>query len=322
MQAAHCFLPEIKALTSVLEVLLKETAASEGPLKVIHREPIVQGTLPKEIITSRFESGKEVRLFCKYGSNRKNAHQGYHGGVAHEAAVYQHLLHPMNMPVPMICGVYTDDLCRTLWLFLEYLEASVRVQKSSDPAAMGLAAQWIGKFHAKGEEILRRQHLSYLRSYDADDLCRGLRRTPQSLNRLRMSFPWLAQIFERFQEVVNILLISSQTIIHGEYYPKNILYHNDRIYPVDWESTAVGAGEIDLATLIQAWPEHVRRECTVHYQQARWPEGAPADFERSLCAAQLYLHLRWFGGWPKQSKREIEWWLDQAAELGRQLRLI
>jgi thiamine kinase-like enzyme len=97
---------------------------------------------------------------------------------------------------------------------------------------------------------------------------------------------------------VDTHLFSSPTIIHGEFYPHNVLLSDGQIYPIDWESAAIAAGEIDLSALTEAWrPEH-RRQCELAYQEARWGRAAPAEFERALAAARLYLCFRWMGEQP------------------------
>ena len=48
-------------------------------------------------------------------------------------------------------------------------------------------------------------------------------------------------------------------MIHGEYYPHNILFQSGVVRPVDWETAALAPGEIDLATLCEGWPpEEIR----------------------------------------------------------------
>jgi hypothetical protein len=64
------------------------------------------------------------------------------------------------------------------------------------------------------------------------------------------------------------------------------------------DAAAVSAGEIDLAALTEEWPERIVGECEQEYKRARWPRGAPADFGRTLCAARLYLFLRWLADHP------------------------
>jgi thiamine kinase-like enzyme len=94
-------------------------------------------------------------------------------------------------------------------------------------------------------------------------------------------------------------------VIHGEYYPaKNILYAAGIVCPVDWESAAIAAGEIDLAALTEGWSADAARECEHQYQRNRWPWGAPADFEQTLGAARLYLAFRWLGEEPGETTHE------------------
>jgi len=112
------------------------------------------------------------------------------------------------------------------------------------------------------------------------------------------------------------------TIIHGEYYPKNVLYRDGIIYPVDWESAAIAAGEIDLACLTDRWPADTVRECERAYQQSRWPDGAPAAFAQRLAAARLYIHLRWLGDRPEWTTRQQYWRFDHLRSVGEQLGLI
>ncbi|OLB86015.1 MAG: hypothetical protein AUI12_10110 [Acidobacteria bacterium 13_2_20CM_2_57_6] len=102
------------------------------------------------------------------------------------------------------------------------------------------------------------------------------------------------------------MLTGTQTVIHGEFYAKTILVQNQRVFIVDWESAAIAAGEIDLAALTEGkhWPANVVRKCERAYVRARWPEGAPPSFRRTLDAARIYLHFRWLGERPDWTVRE------------------
>ena len=40
---------------------------------------------------------------------------------------------------------------------------------------------------------------------------------------------------------------------HGEFTPHNVLWQGGRAVPIDWESAAFGAGEVDLAVLLDAF---------------------------------------------------------------------
>ena len=119
------------------------------------------------------------------------------------------------------------------------------------------------------------------------------------------------------------LLAPSPTIIHSEYYPMNILLQEGMIRPVDWESAAIAAGEIDLASLTENWPTNIVQECELDYQRARWPAGPPADFERTLGAAQFYLSFRWLGDRPAWTTHESNLWrFERLRSVGERLQLI
>jgi thiamine kinase-like enzyme len=90
-------------------------------------------------------------------------------------------------------------------------------------------------------------------------------------------------------------------VIHGEYYPRNILGRGGRVHPVDWESAAIGAAEIDIAALTEHWPRDVTATCLAAYLDARWPRGAPEGFAERLALARMYLHFRWLGEQPARA---------------------
>jgi aminoglycoside phosphotransferase (APT) family kinase protein len=245
---------------------------------------------------------------------------GHRGGVAHEATVYQELLDPLTLSTPWLYGVYEDASSGRLWLVLDFLEGTIRVQKSLDPAAMGLAARWIGQFHAATELRLQKTEIPFLKKYDAAYYLGWSQRTLRYAGGLRQRFPWLESLCERFEEAVTALLSAPPTVIHGEYYPKNILYREGKIHPIDWETTAIAPGEIDLASLTEAWPEEIVRECELQYQAARWPGGPPDHLRQVLCAARLYLHFRWLGASLQKAVNNCRFL--RLHSLGRELGLI
>jgi len=64
---------------------------------------------------------------------------------------------------------------------------------------------------------------------------------------------------------------------------------------VDWQSAAIAAGEVDLASLTHSRPRQMVQKCEREYCESRWPKGAPDDFEERLEAARVYMNLRWLG---------------------------
>ena len=111
-------------------------------------------------------------------------------------------------------------------------------------------------------------------------------------------------------------------MIHGEYYPNNILLCDRQVHAVDWEAAALGPGVIDLAALTEgSWPPRVVLRCEREYVRARWPHEPPLHFDRALEAARHYLHFRWLGDrWERTLSEKTSWRLgalrSTAARLG------
>jgi aminoglycoside phosphotransferase (APT) family kinase protein len=228
--------------------------------------------------------------------------------------VYRQLLRKLPLSSPRFYGVHLDCTRDETWLILEYLDDAVPLSEApwsgvgletSRPVALFQAARWLGHFHSIGETSLTHDAVRFLRIYDAEYYQSWARRTLQFARPLFHRFPWLAVLCEELNESILPILGTSKVFIHGEFYPGNILFRAGTVYPVDWESAAYAAGEIDLASLIDRWPAAIVRDCVTEYIGARWPHGAPADFERRYIAAQLYWCFRWLGD-------RQDWTLDQS----------
>jgi hypothetical protein len=196
-------------------------------------------------------------------------------------------------------GVHTDSATNETWLVLEYLEDGMRVNKVPDPRAMGLAAAWIGRFHADSEQHVGAPVGSFLGRYDEPYYLGWIRRTVKQGAASMSGSTWLDTLSHRLTPVIDALIGAPQVIIHGEYYPKNILYRRGTIVPVDWEGAAVAPGEIDLACLTEKWGPETVELCEQQYCMARWGGTPPADFDRIMSAARLHVQLRWLGDSPE-----------------------
>jgi thiamine kinase-like enzyme len=75
------------------------------------------------------------------------------------------------------------------------------------------------------------------------------------------------------------------------------------VQPVDWESAALAAGEIDLAMLTDDWPPALSNVCDAAYAEARWPRRVPDEFWSILEYARMYVQFRWLGDDPKWTLR-------------------
>ena len=313
-------IPEPDTLSTILESAISEGGVLSGKLEVLSRKPNkYYSTFPSEIVTCRIGNEREIMLFCKYSDDLDHEAHGHRGGVEYEADVYRRLLQGLDLPSPALYGIYRDPAKNRTGLVLEYLADSARVIKTSEPEAMDKAASWVGRFHTLCSTRLSSPALSFLRRYDPDYYKGWARRTLQMTEQSGLGSRWLETVSNRFDEVIEALYDSPPTIIHGEYYPENILLKDGMVYPVDWESTAVGSGEIDLVTLTEGWGQDAIQGLELEYQQARWPDGPPHDFQRSLCAARIYIQFRWLGDrpdWTRYQQQRLEVLRKHAKEMG------
>jgi Phosphotransferase enzyme family len=333
--------PDQEALTASLNSILNGDGTNRGEVTILNREMMEEGSFPKERITCQIGSVDHLQIFCKYTGGYSHASHGHRGGVPYEAAVYRDLLQPLQVATPTFYGSQFSQTDGDVWMFLEYLPDTLRLNQPEDPeAAMNLAARWLGKFHALVESHLPLPDT--ISEYTAEYYRGWSRRTQQFARDSQVSRPWLESLCLKFDDTAPLILGKTLTVIHGEFYPRNILYRDDNIYPVDWESAAIAAGEIDLVTMTDCWPEEVFQDCTLEYRQARWPTGAPPDFDETLTWARLYLQLRWLGdcgraGWwcancqktqphPHQPGLALDqdslWRFEQLQDMGERLRLI
>ena len=254
-------------------------------------------THSSKIITLIDTDNRKLRLFCKYGEPSSDdwlAH-GHRGGVSYEAAVYQKVLDPLKVTVPDFYGAFHHAACNEHYLATEHLENALAVSRWRDPLAMPKAARWLGTFHAMVEDKAVDKELRFLNAYDREYYIGWSRRTQRFCTSRKLGNSWLTALRDRYETFVDALLSAEKTIIHGEYYPKNVLFQRGVVRPVDWESAAVGAGEIDLASLVHLWPSEVMFRCAEEYSHARWDRPPSEELFEILMAGQLYWRFRWLG---------------------------
>lgn len=319
MNAVLPHLPDDQALAAGLKSALAGTGCAS--VTVVNR--VVNpnaSTFPSEVVTCRLGNGDQLRLLCKYGGHDHPAY-GHRGGVGYEAEVYRRVLAAAALSSPQFYGAAPAGPDGEVWLAISYLDHPLRLNDTRDLSSWEQAAAWSGRFHAEHERRARDSSLSFLIEYNADYYAGWPRRTAEYAAALHPDFPWLANLCRRAETALLGLLEPPRTVIHGEYYPKNILLNDGTVYPVDWESAALGRGEIDLATLTDRCDPKVVLHCEIAYRLARWPEGAPPDFNHVLELARLYVHLRWLGAPPGRKQRRRIWRYDEVRALGERLGL-
>ncbi|MBI2821049.1 MAG: phosphotransferase [Acidobacteria bacterium] len=324
MQPRPSRFPDLQTLTRALEAVLGGNGRLAGRIDIVDRNPnAYQCYYASEAVTCRLGDGRKLSLFIKYGRGANRRDHGQPIGPDYEAKVYQRVLQQLQFSVPKFYGSYVDAATGAPWLIIEYLKNGIQAHKApSQLDSLGLAARWLGCFHACYETRLSDPSLSFLHRYNARYYLQWARRTVSFEPAGNVRYPWLPALVASYRQQVKFLLSRPATVIHGDCYADNTLFRRGKIYPIDWEGAAVAAGEIDLASLTNGWhPEAVRR-CVSEYKRARWPDKPPREFSRTLDAARLFVLFRLLGearDWPDAGTRA--WRFRQLRSVARRLGL-
>lgn len=312
-------LPEDWRLSEILNrCLIRPDSRRRVTIEARRPNPYASSA-PMEIVSCRLGDSSEMEVLCKYGTNREDA-VGHRGGVGREALVYERVLSPLGLQ-PGYFGRYTDRGTGETWLFLEYLGDLLRLEKAPQPQALRSAAEWIAAFTPLNASRIGTPELAFLPTYDEEYYCSWVSRTAEFTEGMSGQYPWLSLVCARADSALQLLVDGPQCIVHGEYYPHNILCKGEQVVPVDWESAAVAAPEIDIASLIDGWSPARALEVRNAYCDAC---GVPRDdprIVRRLAAAQMYWAFRWLGGKPERARatrgaRHFATLRDSACALG------
>lgn len=239
-----------------------------------------------------------------------------------EVLVYRTLLQDREPDVPFLYGVVrTHGTTAGSWLLLEQVRGN-GLNEFESVERWEEVATWLAHFHARGRSTTRfkvacraARLLDHTRPLLRGWYSRACRfaearldgRTQRALDRL--ASPYL--------RAVDIALQLPRTLVHGDFYPSNILLEARRdsfvVRPVDWELAGVGPGLFDLAALIAGdWSEPVRERIVEAYHEAS-PARDPAngvDFESSLHACRLIVAVQWLGwdaDWVPPEEHRTDW---------------
>jgi aminoglycoside phosphotransferase (APT) family kinase protein len=244
---------------------------------------------PSEVVTCRMPDGSELQLHCKYESGlTRGPHLG--GDVAYEAQVFRHVLADLQLSRPRFYGAGCDEAAGGSWLAIQYIAGGFRLNRSPLSDGLVRAAMWAASFHRLHESRLDDPKLAFLERLDARSYLPWAiqaEELPDLTGQERDLLRSASQLFEALGEHLR-----PTTLIHGEFFPLNVLVADRAVYPVDWQTAGFSAGEIDLAMLVHAWPEDVVRQACATYVSTRWPEGAPSSFYPAFQLARLYIGFR------------------------------
>jgi thiamine kinase-like enzyme len=254
-----------------------------------------------------------------------------------EIETYRRIL-ASHLPDAALCyGAVADAELGRYWLFLEKVQGG-KLTNVGRLDTWKRVAEWLATMHTHLGRQLRLRDLaeaSHLIRYDSDLYRLWPRRAQAFLRQIEPAPP--ADALERFDRlvagydrVIERLLALPLTLIHGEFYPNNVLVQETadyfRVCPVDWEMAALGPGLLDLTALVAGeWTEAEKQAMALAYHNMLVSNNgwAPAveEFLFALDCCRLHVACQWLG-WSEQwtaTRRRTQYWLAEALLVGERV---
>jgi hypothetical protein len=272
-----------------------ELAAALGrPVASIRRRPFVsRSSAPIAELDVVFSDGSAAAVLLKdLGRDgltdrvRRAKPEALHNPVR-ELDVYRVLLAGADLGTPQLRGAVTDPSRDRYWLLIERVFGR-ELYQVGEIGVWEAVMRWLARFH--GHFRGRRLTTSLVR-YDRDYFLYW---------RDRASSISGTDAPESYSDVAEQLASLPTTLLHGEFYPSNILVAGERICPVDWEMAAVGPAVIDVAAITAGWEESDQEQLVQAYLDAASGQQEHV-FARHLDCARVHLALQWLGWSPDWS---------------------
>ena len=294
---------------------------------------------PLERVTAVTNDGREHDLVLKHlgpghiTEQVRRAKPAFVVDSRREIEVYRRLMAPLRIGATLVGSTLAPDT-GTYWLLLEHVPGP-RLAEVGEPAAWAATAHWLGALHARLATIdsaALRQSASLIecdRDWYRVWIDRALRffaaDGPSRSRHDGAALRWLA---ERYDRVIDHLLSLPSTLIHGEFYPSNVIMTGaaDRFVPcpIDWETASVGPGVLDLGALAAGdWSEQERREVIAAYLVGSGARVALEELSASAQYAQIHLAVQWLGWFGRRQAPEANArdWLADAIDRAEALNL-
>lgn len=278
------------------------------PVAELRRRPCPYGSSHAlEELDVGLGEGEPLRLVLKDLSATQPA--------GREVTAYRDVLGPAGLDVPACYAVSPNG---RPWLLLERVDG-VPLWQVGDFEAWEAAARWLARLHA------HRTHPPHgLAAYDAAHLRRLLERALATSANHQVE-----RVAARWEQVVVRLTGWPASLVHGDFYPSNVLIQRagrgPRVRPIDWELIGTGPGPLDLAALSSGrWPAAERERLARAYHDALPAPARPSWKELSdvLEHARLAIAVGWLGApseWVPPAEHRHDWLadaVDSAARLG------
>jgi hypothetical protein len=251
----------------------------------LERRPYAyQTSHPLEELDVDLEDGRTLRLLRKdLGTLPANRPPFIHE-PAREIETYRRVLDSAALGTAKFYGSLDEQL------YIEKVEGS-ELWQFGELEAWQRAARWLAGMHAALAAQADQEHLI---RYDRDFYRLWLSRAEAISGDLGL----VARIYD---DVIARLLALPQSLIHGDFYPSNILVAEARICAVDWELAAAGPALLDLAALTTGWAEKDEAAIAAAYGEVS---------REALDCCRLHLAVRWLGwsdNWTPPPEHAKDW---------------
>jgi hypothetical protein len=294
-----------------------------------HRRCPYTSSFPVEEIDVRFADRSELHLVMKDLSSQAMAEQArcvrpdFLYEPRREIQVYRWILpHAPRGTATWFGAVTNPTICR-YWLFLERVDGH-ELRHVGAFSIWERTARWIARFHRSypPTRIARLVQTARLLVYDEDFYWLWIERAQRFAARRPLVRRLVDRIARCYAPVVKRLASLPRTLIHGEFYPCNIVVrrtgHQVRVCPVDWEMAAFGPSLMDLASLTAGWSQREQRALARAYRAAAPGRMAksvhiPEDFSVDLDCCRLHLAVRmlgWSEAWEPPPQHAHNWLAD------------
>ncbi|HWI22220.1 MAG TPA: aminoglycoside phosphotransferase family protein [Baekduia sp.] len=297
---------------TVSELDRELSLALGAEVTVIRREPAAyRSSHCLEDLVVRFENGETQRIVRKdlaagaLLAAAARAKPDFALNPRREIDVYRHALTPLGVDAPRLLAGVADDQSGCYQLLLEYVDGSPLWQ-IGDIDIWCDAAAWLGRLHRHAAPQTRSMLAHDRRLWD-ECLARALAVVPGALD----------AVLADHEAICARLGQWPASLIHGEFYPSNVIVTSDemRLCVLDWEMAGHGPGVLDLAALISGSGLHENeRERIVRSYHSAWHEaggaGSLKSLREALICARIQVALQWIGwsaDWRPPAEHAHDW---------------
>jgi len=246
-----------------------------------------------------------------------------------EVAVYRDLLSAASIGTATYYGAVVDKARIPRALVLERVAGNA-LNVAGNFAAWEHTARWLARFHAAPLQRKATVIQMPLLHYDTAFYRWRLRRAERNLRlQDRADAERFQAIVRRYKAVITRLVTLPRVVIHGEFYPSNVLatlqgarWH---ICPVDWEMASWAPPLIDLAALTAGgWSDEARAALVAAYRDA-WTDATgqsldTSEFSTTLDCCRIQLAVQELGRssrWTPPTEHAYDWLTDAVAIAAR-----